>query len=187
MPDYRRYFAPGGTYFFTVVTQGRAPILCGVMARSILRTAMRACIARWPFQVEAIVLLPDHFHAVLTLPASDTLYSRRLGWIKKEFTKAWLVHGGNEMPITTSRCNRGGHGVWQRRFWEHAVRDEEDFARLLDYIHFNPVKHGLVRSPRDWLYSSFHRWVRLGAYSQAWGAALPDSLKSNDLSDIVGE
>ncbi|HVU90550.1 MAG TPA: transposase, partial [Pirellulales bacterium] len=131
--------------------------------------------------------LPDHFHTLWTLPASDASYSRRLGWIKKEFTKSWLAQGGDEMPITASRRNRGGHGVWQRRFWEHAVRDEEDFARLLDYIHFNPVKHGLVRSPKDWQYSSFHRWVRLGVYGQEWCALFPQTLKSDDLSGVVGE
>jgi putative transposase len=132
MSDYRRYFVPGGTYFFTVVTARRAPYLCSAMARSLLRATVRECLARWPFQIDAIVLLPDHFHTIWTLPKSDTSYSRRLGWIKKEFTKAWLADGGAEISPTASRSARGGHGVWQRRFWEHTVRDEDDFSRLLD-------------------------------------------------------
>jgi len=165
MPDYRRYFVAGGSYFFTVVTDRRRPFLCEPLARTLLRAALRECLARWPFRLDAIVLLPDHFHAIWTLPASDASYSRRLGWLKKEFTKRWLARGGKDRRVSPSRSRRGNHGVWQRRFWEHSIRDEQDFERHLDYIHYNPVKHGLVRSPRDWPYSSFRRWVKLGVYS----------------------
>jgi putative transposase len=165
MADYRRYFVAGGTYFFTVVTNRRAPILRDPLARTILRSALRDCQARWPFRIDAIVLLPDHLHALWTLPAGDTAYSRRIGWIKKEFTKGWLRHDRLSTPISASRCVRRERGIWQRRFWEHMIRNECDFTCHLDYVHYNPVKHGLVPAPRDWPYSSFRRWVKLGVYS----------------------
>lgn len=169
MAEYRRYHEPGGTYFFTVVTQGRAPILCLPEARAILRTVFLECRNRWPFTTHAIVLLPDHLHAIWSLPRGDDRYSARLGWIKKEFTKRWLEIGGREQVVSESRRRRDRKGVWQPRFWEHCIGDEVDLGCHADYIHYNPVKHGLVRSPRDWPHSSFHRWVRDGSYDPDWG------------------
>lgn len=169
MPNYRRAYIPGGMFFFTLVTEQRAQILIDATARRLLRTAFAGCRARWPFRVDAIVLLPDHLHTVWSLPRGDTAYSRRWAWIKKEFTKSWVAEGGAEEAVSDSRHRNRRRGIWQRRFWEHSLADEDDLERHLDYIHYNPVKHGLVEVPRDWPYSSFHRFVKLGAYPPDWG------------------
>jgi putative transposase len=169
MPDYRRAHVPGGTFFFTLVTEHRAPILMDPEARRILRHALVRCRFRWPFRVEAVVLLPDHMHTIWSLPHGDSDYSTRWAWVKKEFTKSWLGAGGAE-AATSASCQRNRRrGVWQRRFWEHCIEDEGDLERHCDYIHYNPVKHGLVRAPIEWPYSSFHRFVRLGVYPPEWG------------------
>jgi putative transposase len=156
-------------YFFTLVTEGRAPILTGPVARRLLRRAFADCRSRWPFRIEAIVLLPDHLHTVWSLPRGDAAYSPRWAWIKKEFTKSWVAESGAEEAVSVSRHRNRRKGVWQRRFWEHCIEDEDDLERHYDYIHYNPVKHGLVLAPRDWSYSSFHRFVKLGAYPAEWG------------------
>jgi putative transposase len=183
MSTCRRYFAPGGTYFFTVVTQGRAGILTTSEARAILHDAFRVCQQRWPFQIDAIVLLPEHLHAIWSLPRGDDRYPLRWAFIKKEFTKGWLQAGGSEKSISPARIGRRRRGVWQPRYWEHLISDEDDFERHLEYIHYNPVKHGLVECPRDWPFSSFHRWVRLGAYETDWGCGCRDA-KSFRFDDI---
>ncbi len=118
-----------------------------------------------------MVLLPDHLHTIWTLPEGDARYPARWGWIKKEFTARWLRAGGAEQTVTAGRHRDGRRGVLQPKYWEHTLRDEDDFERHLEYIHFNPVHHGLVRRPGDWPYSSFHRWVRRGAYPADWGSS----------------
>ena len=180
MATYRRAIIQGGTLFFTLVTAGRKPIFCDPFARQALRGALLGCKARWPFRCDAIVLMPDHFHTIWTLPPGDTDYSRRWAWIKREFTCAWLGAGGAEEARTPGMRRGRRRGVLQPRFWEHVIRDERDFARHLDYIHYNPVKHGLVRCPHDWPHSSFHRWVARALYVGSWccgcrgGAVPPD-------------
>lgn len=169
MPNFRRAYVPGGTFFFTVVTANRAPILCQPVARRALHDSIDACRKRWPFEVVAIVLLPDHVHTIWTLPDGDANFSLRWAWIKKEFTKAWLAAGGAEQTATPGQQHDGRRGVWQEKFWEHAIRDERDLERHIDYIHLNPVKHGLVSRAADWAFSSFHRWVKQGAYEPTWG------------------
>jgi len=164
MSDYRRNFVTGGTYFFTLVTEGRAGLFASASARTLLGSAMRRCFVRYPVEVIAIVLLPDHMHALWRLPEQDGRYSLRWRWIKREFTRGWLALGGKEQGRSTSRVAERRRGVWQRRFWEHTVRDETDLENHFDYIHYNPVKHALVQRPRDWPWSSFHRWVRAGHY-----------------------
>jgi putative transposase len=171
LPNYRRAYMPGGMFFFTLVTEGRARILTDPTARRLLRSAFVGCRKRWPFEVEAIVLLPDHLHTIWSLPYGDSAYSRRWGWIKKEFTKSWIAEGGAEEAVSDSRRSNRRRGVWQRRFWEHTLEDEDNLERYFDYIHYNPVKHGLVQSPKDWPFSSFHRFVKLGAYPAEWGRA----------------
>jgi putative transposase len=173
---YRRAIIPGGTFFFTITTQDRIPILCDKRARDALRRAMRGCASRWFYRCEAIVLLPDHLHAVWTLPDGDSDYSRRWAWIKKEFTKAWLAAGGEELPPSRGMRHEGRRGVLQPGFWEHAIRDDSDLVRHLDYIHYNPVKHGFARRSRDWPWSSFHRYVRSGDYPEDWGSVEPSSI-----------
>jgi putative transposase len=168
---YRRYFVPGATYFFTVVTDRRAALFADEAARRMLGSVIRRCLLRRPLKVVAIVLLPDHLHCLWALPAGDCAYSERWRWIKREFTRDWLACGGIEQPRRVSRQRR--RGVWQRRFWEHTIRDETDLENHFDYIHYNPVKHGLVQRPRDWPWSSFHRWVRAGHYPPNWGTDGP--------------
>jgi len=187
MPHYHRFFVPGATYFFTLVTHGRRPFLCDESSRNILGRVMRECRERWPFSIDGIVLLPDHLHCLWTLPSEDYAYSRRWGWIKKEFSKAWLVEGGTELPVSGAGTRQRRRGVWQPRFWEHMIRDEHDAERHLDYIHYNPVKHGLVVEPRLWRWSSFRRWIDLGQYDERWGCDPNAGLSFNDIANTVGE
>jgi putative transposase len=178
VPDYRRWFVPGGTFFFTVVTAGRAPILCGAKARESLRGAVRECRERWPFTIDAIVLLPDHVHTLWTLPHGDAEFSRRWAFLKQAFTRSWVEGGGAETWVGAGKEHQRRRGVWQPRFWEHMIRDENDFERHLEYILYNPVKHGLVTRVRDWPYSTFHRFVQRGEYPIDWGC------QSGDFTDI---
>ena len=170
MSDYRRYFVPGGTYFFTLVTERRAPLFASAAARRLLGSVMRRCLLRYPVRLIAIVLLPDHLHTLWTLPEGDDGYSLRWRWIKREFTRDRLALGGAEQVRSGARTAERRRGVWQRRFWEHTIRDETDLEAHFDYIHYNPVKHALVPRPRDWPWSTFHRWVRDGHYSIDWAA-----------------
>lgn len=188
MPNWRRARIPGGTYFFTVVTEGRRPIFESACARQILGDTIRQCIVSWPFEPVAIVLLPDHLHSIWCLPEGDSDYSKRWAWIKQDFTKKWIAKGGEEMPVTDGKKRDGRRGVWQSKFWEHTIKDEVDFDRHYDYIHFNPVKHGYVRCPSEWEWSSFHRWVKEGVYPEDW--ACGDDRQNLDFRDIdktVGE
>jgi len=175
MSDYRRYHVPGGTYFFTLVTFGRAPLFDSAVARQLLGSAMRRGQWRQHASTLAIVLLPDHLHCLWALPPGDADYSGRWKWIKAEFTRQWLTIGGAERALPRSRASERRRGVWQRRFWEHTIRDEDDLARHADYIHYNPVRHGLVSSPRQWPWSSFYRWASLGHYAPDWGSTAPAS------------
>ncbi len=164
----------GTTYFFTVVTYQRRKILCLEPCRKILREAIKHTQSKHPFTIEAIVLLPEHLHCIWTLPVADTNYSMRWGMIKKEFTKhaQSVVDGlvGTAHPTQSRKKHREGT-IWQRRFWEHMIRDDEDMANHVEYIHYNPVKHGLVVVPGEWQHSSFHRYVEEGLYPANWGAA----------------
>ena len=169
MPDYRRAKLAGGTFFFTVVTFNRLPILTGEMARKLLHDAWVDTRDRFPFQTEAVVLLPDHLHTIWTLPEGDANFSVRWKEIKRLFTKGYLQQIGPGEHRNESRQKRGEAAVWQRRFWEHTLRDETDLNRHLDYIHYNPVKHGLVKKAVDWPWSSFHRYVQMGFYTLDWG------------------
>jgi putative transposase len=150
MSEYRRYFVPGATYFFTVVCERRAPLFSQGGARRLLGSVVRRCLMWRPVRVVAIVLLPDHLHCLWTLPPGDRAYPVRWAWIKREFSRAWLTDGGAEQPRAASRLQERRRGIWQRRFWEHTIRDETDLEKHFDYIHYNPVKHGLVERPRDW-------------------------------------
>lgn len=170
MSDYRRYFVPGGTFFFTLVTERRAPLFANELARTLLGAAIRKCQEDHPFTVIAFVLLPDHLHALWELPAGDDDYSTRWKLIKSKFTRDWLAQGGREQPRRRSRLREKRRGIWQRRFWEHTIGDVEDLENHFDYTHYNPVKHGYVKRPRDWVASTFHRWVEHGHYDLNWGA-----------------
>ena len=171
MPEYHRSYLPGGSYFFTVVTYHRQPLLTGEIARNILHLAWEDVAMRYPFKTEAICLLPDHIHCLWTLPDGDQNYSLRWGEIKRIFTKGYKQKVEVIEINNSSRLKRGESSIWQRRFWEHTIRDDEDFYRHLDYIHYNPVKHGLVHKVSDWPWSSFHQFVKIGLYSEDWGSS----------------
>ncbi len=169
MTEYRRAYAVGATWFFTVnlaVRHGN-PLLAE--NTDLLRQVFRKVKDGHPFEIDAVVVLPDHLHCIWTLPDGDSDYKTRWALIKAGFSRG--------IPIgerrSESRRSRGERGIWQRRFWEHMIRDERDFARHFDYIHWNPVKHGWVKRVRDWPHSSFHAYVRRGLYSLDW-ACDPD-------------
>ncbi|ADE15322.1 protein of unknown function DUF1568 [Nitrosococcus halophilus Nc 4] len=163
MTDYRRYRIKGGCYFFTVALVDREQ---GVLIENIgqLRLAFREVMANHPFQIDAIVILPDHLHCIWTLPEGDDRFSMRWRQIKSAFSR--------QVPKvearSKSRIKKRERGLWQRRFWEHGIRDDRDYRQHLDYIHYNPVKHGYVQRVVDWPYSSFHRFVGWGVYPQDW-------------------
>ena len=176
MPEYRRPKFAGGTFFFTVVTFNRLPILIDETARAILHSAWMEIGGRFPFQTEAVVLLPNHIHCIWTLPDGDANFSMRWNGIKRLFTKGYLEQIGPGETRNASRKKRREAAVWQRRFWEHMLRDEADLNRHLDYIHYSPVKHGLAHRPADWPYSSFHRYVQMGLYDPDWGGGVEDKI-----------
>ena len=187
MSDYRRFFLPGGSFFFTLVAHQRRPILVEPPGIECLRAAFRTVLETHPFTINAIVILPDHLHAIWTLPEGDSDYSVRWTLIKREFTRRFLVAGGAEGTRSRSRRRRRERGIWQRRFWEHMLLDESDFERHADYIHYNPVKHGLVQCPKDWLHSSFHSWVKKGYYSADWGCVRNGEMSFDDLRETALE
>jgi putative transposase len=170
MPNYRRARVAGGTYFFTVNTLQRLPVLTEVPVREALREAIRLTRLHNPFHIDAWVLLPDHLHCVWTLPEGDANYSVRWAKIKRHVSQQCGDAFGMK-DVSASRTRRHESGLWQRRFWEHQIRDDADYARHVDYVHWNPVKHGLVDRACDWPHSTFHRFVRDGVYSEDWGLA----------------
>ena len=171
MPNYARSFLPGGTFFFTVVTNYREPLFASPHARAILDVSMRSVFAERPVQRIGGILLPDHLHCVWRLPEDDAGYPTRWKMIKARFTKAWLASGGEETARSESRIRRCERGVWQRRFWEHTVRNEKELGKILDYIHYNPVKHKCAGCPHDWPHSSFKRYVVAGVYQENWACS----------------
>jgi putative transposase len=174
MSEYRRANISGATYFFTVVTHRRQPFLTDERCRVALRNAINCVRSQMPFEIKAWVLMPDHLHAIWQMPPDDKDFSLRWSRIKQHVTRdcaTWIP----QQDISTSREKRGEGGLWQRRFWEHLIRDEADFSRHLDYIHYNPVKHGYVASAGDWPYSTFHRYVKQRAYPADWGGISDES------------
>jgi putative transposase len=146
----------------------------------LLGDVMREVTGELPFETVAIVLLPDHLHAIWSLPRGDADYSTRWKEVKSRFTKRWLAEGGREAWVTPSQSRRGNRGIWQRRFIEHLIRDEDDLERHCDYIHYNPVKHGYAERPWNWEASSFRRFVALGQYPRAWGRTEPETIQGLD-------
>ena len=170
MRTYRRSIE-GQFFFLTIVTHERQRILSTPLGRDCLRVAFRDVRQRFPFTITGIVLLPDHIHTIWELPRGDINFSTRVRRIKNIFTRHWRASSSREGIITPSRQSKGERGIWQRRFWEHTCRDEDDLKRCLDYLHVNPLKHGLVEAVRDWPWSSFHRHIRLGEYDENWGSS----------------
>ena len=164
MTSYRRSHTPGATWFFTVNLAERRGNTRLVDHIDVLRDAFAHTKARHPFRIEAIVVLPDHLHCLWQLPTGDTDYATRWALIKGGFSRA--LPAGER--ISTSRRKRGERGIWQRRFWEHQIRDDRDFERHADYIHYNPVKHGHAPTAAAWLHSLFHAFVEKGIYARDW-------------------
>jgi putative transposase len=169
MPEYRRAKTVGGTYFFTLVTHLRQPILTNEVVRLALRRGIQRARQTLPFQIDAWVLLPDHLHAVWTLPSEDYNYAARWAIIKRQVSTLCGKQFTEREELSKSKQKRKESGVWQRRYWEHQIRDDIDFQRHMDYLHWNPVKHGYVRKVADWPFSSFQRLVAQKIYPPDWG------------------
>lgn len=170
MGDYRRAYQQGGCYFFTQVTYQRQPIFSDVQNVEKLKSAFRAVMQVRPFTIEAIVILPDHLHCIWQLPAGDDNFSERWRQIKRHFS----------LHFDAPKNTRGEKLIWQRRFWEHVIRDELDWNNHFDYIHYNPVKHGYVLRPADWAHSSFAKAVAKGWCMPDWGESSPKNLDKLD-------
>ena len=162
--QYRRSNVKGGTYFFTVNLAERQRTLL-IDEINILRTVMKTVIKDHPFVIVAIVILPDHLHSIWTMPKGDDDFPKRWMLIKSGFSRCISK---NER-ISASRMKKGERGIWQRRYWEHCIKDDRDFENHVNYIHYNPIKHGYVKHAVDWEYSSFHRYVANGLLPKNWG------------------
>ena len=171
MSNYRRAQVPGACYFFTVVSHGRVPILGTPQAVDRLRASFRQVMAQRPFAVDGMVILPDHLHCLWRLPPGDADYATRWRLIKHHFSVA----------LSAGRNRRREKAVWQRRYWEHVIRDQDDWQRHMDYIHYNPVKHGFAPGPGEWPHSSFAQAVAKGWYDSNWGRTEPPTLHGLDL------
>ena len=171
MSRYRRAIIAGGTFFFTVVAYRRQPILCDEAIRVALREAVLSVRRAKPFTIDAWVLLPDHLHCVWTLPPDDDDFSGRWSLIKSAVSRAVGDQYRRSEWLNASKLKHRAATIWQRRFWEHCIRDENDLQRHIDYLHFNPVKHGLVTSVADWPHSTFHRFVEKGKYQMNWAGS----------------
>ena len=169
MSIYRRAVIPGGTFFFTIVTYQRTPLFADPANVERLRAALREVRETDPFDFVAGVVLPDHLHFVWSLPRGDSNFSRRIGRMKVLFTRSIHGHGNLPREVSASRRSHRESDLWQRRFWEHTVEDEDDLENHLHYMHYNPVKHRLATCPHSWPYSSFRKWVRRGLYTPDWG------------------
>ena len=163
MVQYRRNIVAGGTFFFTVTLQNRRSSIL-IDHISFLKNAVRTVKNKHPFRVNAFVILPDHFHMIWTLPVGDSDYSTRMKLIKGYFSKQITRSG-----ITINKTKHHEYRLWQRRFWEHTIQDESDLEQHVNYIHYNPIKHGYVQQLKDWPYSSFHHFVKTGRLPIDWG------------------
>ena len=161
MPNYRRLRQPGGSWFFTVnIADRRQPTLVDEIAG--LMRAVRHVKHRRPFRIDALVVLPDHLHAIWTLPEGDSDFATRWRLIKTHFVKSLPA----TERLTSVQLRRGERGVWQQRYWEHLIRDDHDYRAHVDYCYFNPVKHGLVERVFQWPHSTYHRDVRAGLFAR---------------------
>jgi putative transposase len=176
MTNYRRNYVAGGAYFFTVALAERQSSLL-IDEIDLFRESFRLVRSEYPFHLAAMVVLPEHLHCIWCLPENDCDYSTRWKKIKAHFSM--------RLPKierrSQSRLTRGERGIWQRRYWEHTIRNESDFQRHVDYIHYNPVKHGLVTIVEDWPYSTFHTYAERGVYPPGWGGV---SMSNGGFDDL---
>lgn len=179
MPNYIRWRESGASYFFTVVAYRRRRLFSEPLARRLLREVMAETRRLRPFDMFACVLLPDHLHCLWTLLDGDNNFPARWADIKRRFTQRYLKAGGEPLPVTHNRSRHRERGVWQPRYWEHRIRDEQDWYRHRDYIHLNPVKHNYADTPQNWAWSSIHRHIEQGWLDPDWpgqcAISLPDS------------
>ena len=168
MSNYRRLYLQGSTIFLTIVTYNRQPIFANPNNISLLRQAIAKVKSEKPFLIEGAVILPNHLHFLWTLPPHDYNYSYRISRLKVLFTREFRGRNYQARNISNSRLKHRESDVWQRRFWEHTIKDENEYENFLNYIHYNPVKHGLVSCPHFWQYSSFHTSVNKGIYQNNW-------------------
>ncbi len=185
MPEYLRANIPGSSVFLTLITYERQKLFSVPENIAKLRQACAVVVAEKPFTIDAAVILPEHIHFLWTLPPGDRDYSYRVGRMKVLFTRT--LRGINNLPddVCVSRRKHRESDVWQRRFYEHTIWDEVDFRQHLDYLHFNPVKHGLVKCVHDWEYSSFHRGVRRGEYDFNWGCQCGDNIFEPQVASLM--
>jgi putative transposase len=182
MPNYRRIHASGGTFFFTVVTNERLPVFSSDSSVMSLISVIEKTRNDHPFEEIAYCILPDHLRCIWKLPENDSDFSIRWQKIKARFTIENKPQPGMEGDISDSRRKKRERGIWQRRFWEHTIIDESDLVRHINYIHFNPIKHGLVKELVDWRWTSFHKYLKDGYYDEAWGHIEPLGLE--DLGNL---
>jgi putative transposase len=182
MSNYYRDQTKGGTWFFTVVAFERRPIFCLESFRNSLKQSILKTKENHPFKINAWILLPDHLHCVWTLPKNDADFSIRWKLIKQYVTRDCKSSLLKQKRIGAAKKKRRESSIWQRRFWEHKIRSEQDFRTHLDYLHYNPVKHGLCGSPSQWPYSSFHRFQARGVYTEDWATDNPPDI--NQISDF---
>ncbi len=167
---YRRVQLAGGSFFFTLVTHQRIPLFADREGVQLWHHAVAKVQGWMPFEVEAQVVMLDHVHMLWSLPEGDSDYPTRIRLLKSAFTRTWVRT--RAVPTrSASRIDKREQMVWQRRYWEHTIRDDADFQAHLDYIHINPVRHGLAAVARDWPHSMFHEWQELGVYEPWWGSA----------------
>jgi putative transposase len=167
MRTYKRLQITGGCYFFTVNLAERRQNDTLIRHIDNLRAAFKQTRNSHPFEIDAIVILPEHLHCIWQLPTDDADYPTRWRLIKSRFSMGIPP----AEAVSQSRKRKKERGIWQRRYWEHCIRDEDDYQNHLDCIHYNPVKHGYVQAAKNWLYSSFHRWVKRGRYPENWAAS----------------
>lgn len=176
MPNYRRAFIPGGTWFFTVNLLQRHGNDLLVREINLLRDTVRRVREQHPFRIDAWVVLPEHLHYVMTLSPGDSDFSLRWRLIKSGFSRALP----KTEPRSEVRKAAGERGIWQRHYWEHLIRDDADYRRHVDYVHMNPLKHGHVRQVQDWPYSTFHRYVDAGIYPVDWCGDADVAVRGNE-------
>ncbi|HEY8117608.1 MAG TPA: transposase [Methylophilaceae bacterium] len=174
--DYRRTWHQGGTYFFTVNLLQRKNNDLLVRHIESLRQVVMAVRINHPFAIHGWIVLPEHLHCVIELPPDDADFATRWRLIKMGFSKSLSLTERR----SSVRIKRGERGIWQRRYWEHLIRDESDYRAHMDYLHFNPVKHGLVGKVKDWPYSTFHRLVKQGVYPIEWAGNGENTLNVDD-------
>jgi putative transposase len=174
--DYRRVWYAGGTYFFTINLLERKNNDLLVKQISALKDVIKTVKKAHPFIIHAWVILPEHMHCVIELPKGDNDFATRIRLIKSNFSKAIP----KTERISEVRKARGERGIWQRRYWEHLFRDEADYQAHMDYVHINPVKHGLVKQVKDWPHSTFHHLVQQGIYPEDWGGRAESDLPYTD-------